>query len=89
MDVPTAVDDMQDQDNAVWGDTMNDDILSGGKTAEAGPPIPIASAPNKGVLCQQPKKLGDVIDNPVGNVYAAAFPCYAQPNTVKLFFHLR
>jgi hypothetical protein len=80
------MDNMQNQNDVILDDAMNDDILLGWKTSESWPPILIASAANKGMLCQQPKTLGDVIDNPVGDVNTAALLGDAQPNCVKLCF---
>ncbi len=51
------MDNMQNQNDVILDDAMNDDILLGWKTSESWPPILIASAANKGMLCQQLKTL--------------------------------
>ena len=73
--------DVQDQ-NILTFNAIDDDILSRGKTAQAGAQVFIAATSNMGIGGKKKKTVGDGINHAVGDVDAVAFLGKAIPNVV-------
>ena len=56
-------------------DAVDDDILAHGKTTQAGAQILVAVASDVRAARKKIEALGDGIDEPIGNLDAAAFFC--------------
>ena len=70
-------------------DAVDDHVFSGGETAQAWPQVMVAAAACLRMLRQQPKTIGDGINQAVRDFDAAARAGHVKPDVVKFGFRLR
>jgi hypothetical protein len=56
-------------------DAIDDDVLADGKASEAGAQILVTAATHERVANEKIEALRDGVNEPVGNIHAAAFLC--------------